>query len=54
MKDYEDQWLNNWGRFSNYVMPRGGVKLCVTDRSQHNIKKRYEGQKSLKKALSNC
>ena len=31
------------GPFNNYVTPRGGVKRCVTDRSQHNVKKRYEG-----------
>ena len=46
----------------NYVTPRGGGRVfnrCVTDRSQHNVKKRYKGgkgkgQKSLKKVLRNC
>ena len=47
--------------FNNYVTSRGGggggVKRCVTFRSQHNVKKRYRGgggQKSYKKALRNC
>ena len=45
------------GPFNNYVTLRGGrgVKVCVTERSQSNVKKRYEGeregQKSSKKAL---
>ena len=33
------------GPFNNYVTHRGarGGKQCVTDHSQHNVKKRYEG-----------
>ena len=38
------------GPFNNYVTPRGGkgVEQCATDRSQHNVKKHYEGWRGMK------
>ena len=38
------------GPFNNYITPRGGrgVKRCVKDRSQHNVKKRYERERGVK------
>ena len=42
--NFQHLWLSK-GPFNNYVTFRGGrgVELCVTDHSQSNVKKRYEG-----------
>ena len=53
MSDVDDK-----GLFNNYVTLRGGgAKRCVTERSQSNVKKRYEegrggGSKISKKSVT--